>query len=114
MYNRNVSKIVSAQAHCVIMLPPDELIGQKVWVKVERDPDYPDFEPYRIKAEITQPTSPPWFFARYQDPPRSIHSPGQWLTLYEAQQAVLMDPVIDYNFDDDDYDELSEDELERL
>jgi len=99
------------------MLSPDELIGQKVWVKVERDPDYPQLDPYRIQAEITQPTAPPWFFARYQDPPHRVHAPGQWLTLYEAQQAVLMDPVID-DYDDwddeDDLDEMSKDEVGRL
>lgn len=98
------------------MLSPDELIGQKVWVKVERDPDYPDLDPYRVQAEITQPTSPPWFFARYQDPPRRIHAAGKWLTLYEAQQAVLTDPVIEYEDweNEDDLDEISPDEFERL
>lgn len=98
------------------MLSPDELIGQKVWVKVERDSDYPDLDPYRVQAEITQPTTPPWFFARYQNPPRRIHEAGKWLTLYEVQQAVLTDPVIEYDDwdDEDDLDELSPDRFERL
>jgi hypothetical protein len=97
------------------MLSPDELIGQKVWLKVDRDPNYPHLEPCRVQAEITQPTSPPWFFARYQNPPQRLQSLGQWLTLYEAQYAVLTDPVIDYDFDDEeDFDEMSKDKFERL
>ncbi len=78
------------------MLSPDELIGQKVWMKVERDPDYPDLDPYRVKAVLTQPTSPPWFYARFEDPPVRLRETGKWLSLFEAQQAVLIDPVIDY------------------
>jgi hypothetical protein len=94
-----------------MMLSPDELIGQKVWLTVERDPDYPDLDPYRVKAVLTQPTAPPWFFARYEEPPVSLREPGQWISLYEAQQAVLIDPVIDYD-DLDDYDDEFSNELE--
>jgi hypothetical protein len=79
------------------MLSPDELIGQKVWVDVKSDPLYVEVEPVRIQAEITQPTSPPWFFARYLNPPRSTDAAGQWLTLHEAQLAVLTNPVVDYD-----------------
>lgn len=95
------------------MLPPDELIGQKVWITVERDPDYPDLKPYQLQAELTQPTAPPWFFARFEDPPPMLRIPGKWLTLYEAQQAVLLHPVIDYELEaDSDYDdEFSTDEF---
>jgi hypothetical protein len=94
------------------MLSPDELIGQKVWLKVERDMDYPDLDPYRVKAILTQPTSPPWFFARYEEPPARLRESGKWLSLYEAQQAVLIDPVIDYDDIDDDYDDEFSNELE--
>ena len=83
------------------MLAPDELIGQKVWLEVERDPDYPYLDPYRIKAELTQPTSPPWFFARYEDAPPNLRSQGQWLTLNEAQQAYLFHPVLDLDIEED-------------
>ena len=96
------------------MLAPDELIGQKVWLEVERDPDYPDLRPYRIKAELTQPTSPPWFFARYEDAPFNVRSPGQWLTLNEAQQAYLLHPVLEFELEEaEGVDcEPSEEELE--
>ncbi len=77
------------------MLSPQEIIGQKVWVTAPPDPHYPDLQPAKIKAELTQPTSPPWFFALYIDPPRSIATAGQWISLYEAQLAVLQDPVLE-------------------
>lgn len=89
------------------MLSPQEIIGQKIWISLPRDPDfldYGDVEAQRIKAEVTQPTSPPWFFARYIDPPRSVSATGQWMSLYEAQLAVLQDPVIEEE-------DLCEDEL---
>jgi hypothetical protein len=91
------------------MLSPDELVGQRVWVEVPRDPDFPDFDVYRIKATITQPTSPPWFYARFEDAPPAvaIRTSGKWLTINEAQQAVLIHPVID------DYDLDYEDELDE-
>jgi hypothetical protein len=86
------------------MLSPQDLIGQKVWLSVQRELYYADSESQRIKAEITQPTSPPWFFARYLDPPASISTSGQWMSLYEAQQAVLLDPVIDYDeYEDENF-----------
>ncbi len=96
------------------MLSPDDIIGQKVWLTVPRNPDFPDLDPYRVKAEVIQPTSPPWFFARYLDPPPTLPGMGQWLSLYEAQQVVLMDPVLeDYDWDDDDWDdEFSRDQFE--
>ena len=94
------------------MLSPDELIGQKVWLKVERDIDYPDLDPYRVKAVLTQPTSPPWFFARYEEAPPRLREPGKWLSLFEAQQAVLTDPVIEYDDLDDDYDDEVSHELD--
>lgn len=91
------------------MLSPDQLIGQRVWLEVERDSNYPGLDPYRVKAVINQPTSPPWFYARYEDPPRQIREPGRWLTLLEAQQAFLFDPVMDEEelALSDDYDEYS-------
>lgn len=92
------------------MLSPQELIGQKVWLSLQSDAPLSNEDLPRVKAEIVQPTSPPWFFARYIDPPRTVHASGQWLTLYEAQQAVLIDPVIEYE-DDCVYDELYEDEF---
>ena len=92
------------------MLSPQELIGQKVWLKVPSDPSYPDSHIYRVKAEITQPTSPPWFFARYLEAPSIRSFSGQWMTLIEAQMAVLQDPVIepeeDYYEDVYEVDEL--------
>ncbi len=77
------------------MLSPNELIGKKVWLEVESYPDYPDAGLYRVKAVLTQPTSPPWFFARFEDPPVRLLVTGKWLTMHEAQHAVLYDPVID-------------------
>ncbi|NCJ05885.1 hypothetical protein GS597_05035 [Synechococcales cyanobacterium C] len=96
------------------MLSPDDIIGQKVWLTVARDPDFPDMDPYRVKAEITQPTAPPWFFARYEDAPIPVREVGKWLSLYEAQQVVLMDPVLeDYDWEDEDWDdEISRDQME--
>ena len=97
------------------MLSPSDIIGQKVWLEIPKDPDYPMAEPYRVKAVLTQPTSPPWFYARFEDAPRSIHESGQWMSLNDAQQAVLFNPVMDdYYFDnleeDEDY-ANEEDEL---
>lgn len=89
------------------MLSPQELIGQKVWLEVQNDLSYLD-QVYKVKAEITQPTSPPWFFARYLDSPFSLPTSGQWMSLYEAQQAVLQAPVIEpedsEDFDEDEFD----------
>lgn len=90
------------------MLSPQELIGQKVWVEVQQDPFSGEVEPRLLKAEICQPTSPPWYFARYIDPPAYTPTSGQWLSLYEAQQAVLLHPVIDQ---EDHCEELYEDEV---
>lgn len=81
------------------MLSPQEVIGQKVWLNVQTDPALLESETYRVKAEITQPTSPPWFFARYLEAPSYISAPGQWMSLYEAQLAVLEDPVIEVEED---------------
>lgn len=89
------------------MLSPQELLGQKVWLKVQ--PDF-DGETYRVKAEITQPTSPPWFFGRYLDAPARIPTSGQWMSWFEAQEAVLSDPVIE----EDCYEDLYEDELDLI
>lgn len=89
------------------MLSPQEVIGQKVWLNVQSDPAYLEGETHRVKAEITQPTSPPWFFARYLEAPPRIATLGQWMSLHEAQQAVLIDPVLEL---EEDYDE---DEDER-
>ncbi len=93
------------------MLSPDDIIGQKVWLEVPQDPDYPYVEPQRVKAVLMQPTSPPWFYARYEDAPRSVREAGQWLSLNDAQQAVLLHPVIeDYDFEEEEvlYDEEDE------
>ena len=98
---------MSRQLRGEAVLTPDELIGQKVWIEVPRDPDFPDLEPYRVKAEITQPTSPPWFYARYENPPVMVREGGKWLSLLEAQQAYLYAPVLD-----DLYDEIEEDEID--
>jgi hypothetical protein len=86
------------------MLFPDDIIGQQVWLEVPKDPDFPHLDPYRVKATISQPTSPPWFYARFEDPPITIRTSGQWLTLKEAEDAVLYNPVIE------DYDELEGEE----
>ncbi len=94
------------------MLNPDELIGQKVWIEVPRDSDFPQIEPYRVKAEITQPTSPPWFYARFEDPPAPVREGGKWLSPLEAQQAYLYAPVLEDLFDPLEEEELDyEDEL---
>jgi hypothetical protein len=97
------------------MLSPQDLIGQKVWLSLQPDAEselvYGELETNQVQAEITQPTSPPWFFARYLNPPTLVRTSGQWLSLYEAEQAVLLNPVIEY--DDDDYeDNLDDDFLE--
>jgi len=92
------------------MLSPQELIGQRVWLKVQANVGYYDAETHRVKAEITQPTAPPWFFARYLDPPFAIKTAGQWMSLYDAQLAVLQDPVIEE--DDNYHEDLYEDELD--
>jgi hypothetical protein len=94
------------------MWSPQELIGQKVWLSLEPAQFYGEQrygdqqlrpgETMQIQAELTQPTSPPWFYARYLNPPTTIKAQGQWLSLFEAQQAALLNPVIE---------ELEEDEL---
>jgi hypothetical protein len=98
------------------MLSPSDIIGQKVWLEIPRDPDYPMAEPYRVKAVLTQPTSPPWFYARFEEPPRTIHESGLWMSFSDAQQAVLFHPVIDDYYLDEFEDDLEayaneEDEL---
>lgn len=90
------------------MLSPQEVIGQKVWLDVQSDPAFLESKAHRVKAEITQPTSPPWFFARYLEAPPQVLTLGQWMSLHEAQQAVLIDPVLE--LDEDFY---QEDEDER-
>ncbi len=97
------------------MLSPSDIIGQKVWLEIPRDSDYPMAEPFRIKAVLTQPTSPPWFYARFEDAPRSVREAGQWLSLNDAQQAVLFNPVLDdyylNDFEEDEDYANEEDEL---
>lgn len=98
------------------MLSPQDLIGQKVWLSVPVDPEYGlreygQDQQHQIQAEITQPTSPPWFFARYLNPPSGQHS-GQWLSLYEAQQAVLLNPVIEYDEDESEEGDNQPDEFD--
>ncbi len=96
------------------MLSPQDLIGQKVWLSLQPDAEnqlvYGELETQKLQAEITQPTSPPWFFARYLNPPTLVRSSGQWLSLYEAQQAVLHNPVVEY----DDYEEGLDDCADNL
>ncbi len=88
------------------MLSPEELIGQKVWIEIPRDPDFPDLDPIRLKAVITQPTSPPWFYARYDNPPPTIREAGKWISHLEAQQAYLYAPVLDdLVYGDDSYED---------
>ena len=77
------------------MLSPEEIIGQKVWLEIPRDPDYPHLDPIKVKAVITQPTSPPWFYARFDNPPPTLRESGKWLSHLEAQQAYLYAPVLD-------------------
>lgn len=91
------------------MLSPQEVIGQKVWLNVQSDPALLDADIHRIKAEITQPTSPPWFFARYLEAPPQVPGSGQWMSLHEAQQAVLVDPVLE--LEDDFYEDEDESNL---
>jgi len=84
------------------MLPPEDIIGQKVWLEIPRDPDYPSLDPIKVQAILSQPTSPPWFYARFDNPPPSIRENGKWLSLLEAQQAYLYAPVLDdLEFEDD-------------
>ncbi|WP_404785580.1 hypothetical protein [Altericista sp. CCNU0014] len=85
------------------MLSPNDLIGQQVWIEIPVDRNNPRLEVYRIKATLTQPTSPPWFYARFDSPPAAVRDSGQWLSLKEAQDAFLYDPVLE------DYDDLEED-----
>jgi hypothetical protein len=96
------------------MLSPSDIIGQKVWLEVPRDLDYPLAEPIRVKAVLTQPTSPPWFYARYEDAPRAVREAGQWISLYDAQQAVLLHPVFEETYlDEEDWvDEYADEENE--
>jgi hypothetical protein len=100
------------------MWSPQELIGQKVWLELEPAQFYgeqrygeqqlrPD-ETLRVQAELLQPTSPPWFYARYLNPPVTVKTPGQWLSLHDAQQAALLNPVIE-EFEDDELSYLPED-----
>jgi hypothetical protein len=100
------------------MLSPDELIGQRVWINIPKDPDFPDYDFYRIKATLTQPTSPPWFYARFEDMPPAVavKMQGQWLSLNEAQQAVLLHPVVDdYDLDyEDDLDDYDDDDWQAI
>jgi hypothetical protein len=94
------------------MLSPDDIIGQQVWLEIPKDPDFPHIEPYRVKATLTQPTSPPWFYARFDDPPATLRATGQWLSLKEAQDAVLYHPVIpDYDLEED-WNDLADEEDE--
>jgi hypothetical protein len=93
------------------MLSPQEVIGQKVWLNVQTDSALPENETYRVKAEISQPTSPPWFFARYLEAPPYISASGQWMSLYEAQLAILEDPVTELEEDyylEEDYEDEDE------
>ncbi|HEY9825629.1 MAG TPA: hypothetical protein V6D19_09285 [Stenomitos sp.] len=95
------------------MLSPDDIIGQQVWLEVPRDADYPTLDPYRVKATITQPTSPPWFYARYDNPPPVIRATGQWLSLKEAQDAVLYNPVFEEDeLGDEDWNDWADEEDE--
>jgi hypothetical protein len=98
-----------------MMLSPQELIGQKVWLSLEPENAFSYGDPGgpQVKAEITQPTSPPWFYARYLNPPASVRETGQWLSFADAQQAVLLHPVIEplpiddeleMDFEDEEYD----------
>ncbi|MCM1981809.1 hypothetical protein [Lyngbya confervoides] len=97
------------------MLSPEDLIGQKVWLEVPRDSDFPNLDPHRVKAVITQPTSPPWFYARYEDPPAALREPGRWISLYEAEQAYFFAPVLeDYDFADDSEEDIDYEDEYRL
>ncbi len=93
------------------MFTPQDLIGQKVWLEIERDDPYGPIESLRVQAEITQPTSPPWYYGRYLNPPAFVRTNGQWLTYQEAEQAFLMHPVIDEEEFADEDDDLFPDEL---
>lgn len=96
------------------MLSPDDMIGQQVWIEIPKDPDYPYLEVHRVKATLTQPTSPPWFYARFDSPPATVREAGQWLSPKEAQDAFLYSPVLeDYDLEEelndwaDEQDELN-------
>jgi hypothetical protein len=93
-----------------MLLSPTDLIGQQVWIEIPKDPDHPHSDSYRIKATLTQPTSPPWFYARFDSPPVTVREAGQWLSLKQAQDAYLYAPVLeDYDLEEEFADE--EDEL---
>lgn len=84
------------------MLSPNDLIGQQVWIEIPIDPNHPHLDVYRIKATLTQPTSPPWFYARFDSPPPAVRDSGQWLSLKEAQDVFLYHPVLeDYDLEED-------------
>jgi hypothetical protein len=94
------------------MLSPFDVIGQQVWIEIPKDPNYPHSEVYRIKATITQPTSPPWFYARFDAPPAAVREAGQWMSLKEAQDAFFYNPVLeDYDLEEEFNDWAEEDEL---
>lgn len=95
------------------MFTPQDLIGQKVWLEIERESPYGLTEPIKVQAEITQPTSPPWFYGRFLNPPFFLRETGKWLTYQEAERAFLMHPVIDEEDEDfaDEDDDLYPDEL---
>ncbi|WP_298613746.1 hypothetical protein [uncultured Thermosynechococcus sp.] len=87
------------------MMLPQEIIGQKVWLEVEPEEAYYPGEKIRVQAEISQPTAPPWYYARYINPPRWFRTPGQWLTHHEAEMAVLLNPVLeDLELEEENYD----------
>ncbi|ATS19070.1 hypothetical protein BRW62_10345 [Parathermosynechococcus lividus PCC 6715] len=89
------------------MMLPQDIIGQKVWLDVDSEDAYYPGETVRVQAEITQPTAPPWYFARYLNAPRWLRTQGQWLTHHEAEMAVLLNPVLEEPElveGDDDYD----------
>jgi hypothetical protein len=93
-----------------MLLSPTDLIGQQVWIEIPKDPDHPHSDVYRIKATLTQPTSPPWFYARFDSPPAAVREAGHWLSLKQAQDAYLYAPVLeDYDLEEEFADE--EDEL---
>ncbi|MBD2103030.1 hypothetical protein [Leptolyngbya sp. FACHB-261] len=84
---------------------PQEMIGRRVWLEIE-DP------PRRVQAEIEQPTSPPWFFARFLEPTRT--GTGLWMSLREVELALLDAEVLEEDelepteaLDDFDFDELT-------
>ncbi|RMH68065.1 hypothetical protein [Thermosynechococcus sp. OHK43] len=87
------------------MMLPQAIIGQKVWLEVEPEDAYYLGEKIRVQAEISQPTAPPWYYARYINPPRWFRTQGQWLTHHEAERAVLLNPVLeDLELEEEHYD----------